>query len=67
MQNIAPQTNEKDVSCDETPVIMNNKEKWQKIGLLTDKICFWLYAVVFTVLLLVTLVIVPKMGRLQLQ
>ena len=63
-ENEEPVTNEKQVG---KTVMMCNKQKWQKIGLLTDYICFWLYLVSFTVLISVTLVIVPKMGRLQLE
>ena len=46
-------------------ITWNNKERWQKIGLLTDQICFWLYVFMFTVLTLLTLVILPRLGRLE--
>ena len=48
-------------------IAFNNKERWQKIGVLTDHICFWFYVIMFTVLTLLTLVILPRLGRLQLE
>ena len=41
------------------------KQNEGEIGLLTDQICFWLYVIMFTVLTMLTLVILPRLGRLQ--
>ena len=45
---------------DEEMVKPTHKEMWKNLGILTDKICFVLYGIIFALLILILMVIIPK-------